>query len=73
MEENTCEMAGCEIEMESVFGDMKIYGEVIGRDIRVCAECHEEYTDLDTYGRRDYARRWLATTQEEIQANWIEE
>ena len=73
MEENTCEMAGCEIEMESVFGDMKIYGEVIGRDIRVCAECHEEYTDLAAYGRRDYARRWLATTQEEIQANWIEE
>ena len=40
MEENTCEMAGCEIEMESVFGDMKIYGEVIGRDIRVLSLIH---------------------------------
>ena len=73
MEENTCEMAGCEIEMEDVFGDRKIYGDLIGRDIRACEECYEEYTDLETYGRKDYAHRWLATTKEEIQANWIEE
>ena len=39
MEENTCEMAGCEIEMEDVFGDRKIYGDLFGRDIRTCEEC----------------------------------
>ena len=63
---NICEMAGCEIEMESILGDSRIYGEKIGREVRCCAECHEEYTDLKAYGRPDYARQWLTKTQEEL-------
>jgi len=73
MEENTCEMAGCVIEMEAVFGDMKIYGALIDRDIRVCEECYEIYADLEAYGRKDFAHRWLENTQKEIQENWVEE
>ena len=52
--------------MESIMGDSHIYGEVIGRNIRCCAECHEEYTDLTAYGRPDYATQWLKKTQENL-------
>ena len=45
-------------------GDSLIYGDTIGRYIRCCAECHEEYTDLTAYGRPDYATQWLKKTQE---------
>ena len=64
--ENTCEMAGCEIEMESIMGDYHIYGDLINREIHCCAECQEEYTNLNVYGRPDYARQWLSKTQEEL-------
>ena len=63
-DEQTCEMSGCTIKMESIMGDFHIYGEVIGRDIRCCADCHEEYTDLTAYGRPDYATQWIKKTQD---------
>lgn len=62
--EGLCEMAGCEVELENIMGDSLIYGDTIGRYIRCCAECHEEYTDLTAYGRPDYATQWLKKTQE---------
>jgi len=65
-ENNICEMSGCAVTMESSVGDSLIYGNTIGRYIRCCAECHEEYTDLDAYGRPDYAYQWLAKTQKEL-------
>ena len=65
-DEQICEMSGCTIEMESIVGDSLIYGDRIGRFIRCCAECHEEYKDLDAYGRPDYAHQWLAKTQQEL-------
>lgn len=61
-----CEMSGCEHELENFTGDGQIYGDLLGRFIRCCEECYEEYTDLEAYGRPDYAHQWLNKTQEDI-------
>jgi len=63
-----CEMSGCEQELENFTGDGKIYSNLLGRDIRCCEECYEEYTDLVAYGRPDYAQQWLDKTQEDLVA-----
>ena len=66
MTEFTCEMAGCNNEMESIFGDFKVYGAVVKRDIGICEDCWEQYTNELAYGREDYARNWLLNSQDEI-------
>ena len=68
MTEFICEMAGCDNEMESIFGDFKVYGDLIKRDVVICEECWEEYTNMEAYGRSDYSRGWLLNSQDEILA-----
>jgi len=64
--EGLCEMAGCEVELENIMGDYVLFGHSINRHIRCCEECYEEFTNLETYGRPDYAYQWLAKTQQEL-------
>ena len=61
-----CEMVGCEHELENFSGDGQIWGNALGRFIRCCEECYEEYTDLVAYGRPDYAQQWLDKTQYDL-------
>lgn len=64
-----CEMSGCDKEMERITGDKTLYGSILERSLGVCEECFEEYTDMDAYGRPDYASSWLIKSQKEIKTS----
>jgi len=66
VDDTICEMAGCEVEMESAFGDMSLYGGNIGRYLHICFDCHDEFENAMAYGHPDMANTWLIETQKEL-------